>query len=316
MPPQDPPAKTDITPRSDAESIIRFAQQYLSGAPFDADIGNEGAHPIPAILVANGLRVESLKPIIDSWRLHPERRRGTARVTDLASLCAYIERWKAPNSIVFCKDDRAAPELVAVLDHHQPTSDGRPEFGDHRAVYAFPLDEAWKAWLAADRKPMDQGDFAAFIEDRMGDLIAVPQSSGADSDPLFQMVQGLGGAFASPSTVVELSRGLAVHVGETVKQAVNLQTGEVQVVYQSQHSDGAGGTVKAPGWFLIAVPVFRNGPPYRLGVRLRYRAGGGKISWFVQLWQPDRIIDHAIAEACDKVRERTGLTVLLGTPEM
>jgi uncharacterized protein YfdQ (DUF2303 family) len=42
----------------------------------------------------------------------------------------------------------------------------------HRIVYAFPLTEEFKAWVAANAKQMEQDLFAAFLEEHAAELAA------------------------------------------------------------------------------------------------------------------------------------------------
>ena len=79
--------------------------------------------------------------------------------------------------------------------------------------------------------------------------------------------------------------------------------------------DADGKPLKVPGAFLLGIPVFRGGDAYQLPVRLRYRVVQGSVQWSYELHQPQRILDHALAEACAEVTERCSLDVLDGVPE-
>ena len=113
---------------------------------------------------------------------------------------------------------------------------------------------------------------------------------------------------------MELSRGLQVYESSAVREVVNLSSGEGQISFQSEHTDQHGVPLKVPGLFLIAIPVFRNGPLYRIAARLRYRKNAGLVFWY-DLWRIDRTFDHAFDEALGRVRAETALPVMLGKPE-
>jgi uncharacterized protein YfdQ (DUF2303 family) len=314
---------TDPAIPSDAQAIIAAIRE-LSGAHrvvlADTDLDALGQY---AVLPA-GQRLQSLKPIIDEFRAEPERRKGTAQLGDLDSFIAYLNRFSAPDrSVVFARNTRTAPRLVGVVDYHEAGHDGAPAFAEHRAAYDFPLSEEWQAWHAKNGEKMSQAEFADFLEDRIADVIAPPPPEDIEvgdglaptPDPLAELRRAFGGDTASPTRLIELSRGLAVNAGEQVKQAVNLQSGEASIVYSSEHRDGAGEKLQIPSHFLIAVPVFVAGARYRIAVRLRYRLTGGALAWFFKLHRTDVVFDHAFDEAVAKVRLGTCLPVFLGEPE-
>jgi len=306
--------------------------------------------PVPLLLTPSrdGVKVSGLRDLAAPYRDHPERRIGTAVMLDLTSFLAHVNRFKTPSSAIFANDDPEEPSLTAVLDYHDPLApymgahegedDGAmikatvrptplPAFCQHRTHYRFPLSEEWIAWVKTDGSVMAQAEFAAFLEDRIGDVIVPPDtrsgdaSSTAENTPppsggsMVDLGRLLGGNFAGPSKLLELSRGLQLHQRERVKGAVNLSTGEVDVVYESTHQDDKGGVLKVPNLFLIAIPVFRSGPLYQIAVRLRYRLKEGTVSWHYQLYRADKVFNHAFREATERAQMETSLPVFVGKPE-
>jgi len=120
---------------------------------------------------------------------------------------------------------------------------------------------------------------------------------------------------ASPSDMVSLSRSLQVNVETTVKNAQTLNSGEVSVIYDEIHKDGAGQPLRVPTLFQICIPVFYSGDLYRIPARLRYRLNSGKITWSYQLVRPDLVFDDAFDGIVAKVRGESQLPVFLGSPE-
>ena len=265
------------------------------------------------LILPVGMKAESVERFLDENRTQPKRRRGQATHRELASFIAHVRRFADEHSAIFASPDPRAPKLVAILDYHEQNADGQPRFGDHKSVYEPLLSEEWKAWNAKHGEVMSQSDFAQFLEDRIGDVI---QSGVANEDSkLAEFASLVGGTFASPSTLIELSRGLSVNVDEKIKSAVNLSSGAISVQYETVHGDGRGNPLQVANLFLIAIPVFRSGALYRIPVRLRYRVAGGRLSWFYQLYRADKTFDHAFEEICKKAADETALPLFVGTAE-
>lgn len=275
--------------------------------PIERGTSNSAA----VLTVGEGIEVHDLKPFLDEYLPRPERRRGVAVLNDLPSLVAHANRFKSPHSALFC--DRSVPSIVSVLDYHEPGGDGDAAWGQHRGLYAFPLSDEWQKWKGRNGKPMPQGDFAAFIEDRITD---VSDPSEANTAQAFQpLLELLGTTFASPSKLMDLSRGLSVRESSKVRNAVNLATGEGALHFETTLAGDDGAPIKVPGAFLIAIPIFRNGVGYRMAARLRFRAKDGGITWWYELHGADQQFDRAIAEACTFAAKETGLPLFMGSPE-
>lgn len=277
------------------------------------DAADSGRPIAQFLILPKGREVVSLKKYFDEVRTEPERRRGTATLGDLASFVAHVNRFKDGDSAVFANPDRAQPSLTAVLDYHAagPIASAAPRFGTHRAHYAFPLADEWKAWRAAEGRPMAQGDFAEFLDARIADVYTASELP----ESLREWAALVGGRFATAAQLLALSRNCAVNVDTAVKQAVTLETGEVSVVFSEQHTDGAGAPVRVPNLFLLAIPVFRGGDRFTVPVRLRYRVAGGRLQWSYALSRAEAVFDQAFGEAVERVRVDTELPVFVGAPE-
>jgi len=284
------------------------------------DASSDGEQPY--LIVPQGKRIESLKPILDQYRALPERRKGTAQLRDVESFIALVDRFKGDASIIYANPDRTQPSVTAVFDYSPRGGDAtQADWHRHRATYAPQLSDEWKAWSARNGQQMQQAEFAAFIEDRVTDLV-VPNLD----DPRLKTFAGLvDGVWASPADMVRLSRGLQINVESVVKNAQVLNSGELSIVYEEVHRDGAGEPLKVPTLFRIAIPVFYAGELYGITARLRYRQNAGKITWWYQLVRPDLAFDHAFngkqdspdekPSIVERIRQETQLPVLLGAPE-
>lgn len=289
--------------------------------------------PVVARPTGDGaLEIQHLKGMQDAHRSKPERRSGTAKLLNLESFIAHTNRFKNDHSALFAINDMMKPSILSVLDYHHPGPNGEPRFGQHRGLYEFPLSKQWKLWMSRQGggpdKIMDGGQFAAFLEDNIVDVIEVPdfannigtEKSDAQREAdkkLADLMALTQGQIAGPHKLMELSRNLAINVEGKVRQAQNLSSGEISVMYEEVHNaqDGEGKPIKVPNYFLIGIPIFECGAPYRLVVRLRHRPAGGKVLWFYEIHRPDLAFEHAFDEAVAQAEAETALPLMLGTPE-
>lgn len=281
--------------------VLRIETKDLPGMPGSVPLAvRRGANP----------SVESVRARLEEFRLHPERKRGTATVDTLESFIGLVNRHRTADSAVFADMDWKKPSLTAVIDYHEAEAGGCAAFGQHRVHYPFPLSEEWQAWIAKNGEKMKQADFAWFLEDRIPEL-----SAPTDAERILYE-RDFSTTVANPAQVVELSRGLAVHVETKVKNAITLSSGEGQIVFDETHQDGAGGRLKVPGIFILQVSPFFMGDPVRIPCRLRYRPMGGTIVWFYEIWRPDQVITEHVRRAFKDALEGTGLPGFEGKPEM
>jgi uncharacterized protein YfdQ (DUF2303 family) len=265
----------------------------------------------PAFLAPGAIALRSVKALVDEYRTAPERRKGTAELTELESFIAFVKRFQDEHSVLFADRKTDAPSLTAVLNYNEMTAEGAPRFGDHRARYAFPLSDEWKAWTGSNAKPMSQADFAAFLEDRVVD---VTDASSA-LDTARKVMEALLCSFASPSKLLELARGLTVRVNSIVANQQNLANGVSRMQYETTHADERGAPLEIPGAFLVTIPVFRGNEAYQLAARLRYRVKEGKVTFWYELYRATETFDHAFTEACKRASAETELPLYMGNPE-
>lgn len=261
----------------------------------------------------------------DQYRLFPLRRKGTSKLTQLTSFIDVVNRFKLTHSAIFASDDMAKPSLTAVLDYHPDNQDvmaidaednppAPVQWMGHRAQYDFPLSEEWKAWIENNTKPMGMIDFARFIEDHIVDVSADPVSMFSEASQAF--VNANRGMLATPTKLVEISRGLQVYERAVVREARNLSTGEAQFTFDSEHTDGDGKPLTLPTMFSIVIPVFARSPDvFRLIARFRYRKTGDRLLFWYELWRHDLTFETAFNEALEQVRVETELPVYCGAPE-
>lgn len=251
---------------------------------------------------------KSIRSLVEEFRLTPDRRKGTATVDTLASFVALVERHKDENSVLFGKTAYPAPKLTAVLDYDKEGMPARNR--THRIVYAFPLTEEFKAWIASNATPMDQEVFAAFLEEHSAELSAPTQGEISEYERLFNE------KMATPSEVVALSRHLEVFVAARAKQGVRLQTGERVVEFSEEHQNAKGESIVVPGVFMVSVPAFVDGDAVRIPARLRYRVKSGKVVWFYELYRWEFYLREQVGHDLKQASNETGLPAFEGAPEV
>lgn len=265
----------------------------------------------PFIVAPDGKRIEPVDKLLDAFRAAPARRKGTAKIRDIASFVAHVNAFKDEHTAVFAVPDPAKPRLLAVYDYNEKGGIGsaKARFGQHRAQYDCELSEQWQAWTAQDGKAMTQPDFAEFLEDRIEDVCLV------DGPHITELAALLEARVGGPSAMLKLSRGLQVSVNTTVHNAVTLSTGEVQVVFTEQHADGSGGPITTPNLFFLNIPVFHGGAAYQVGLRLRYRLSQGRLQWSYALYRTDKIFDDAFKGIVETAGKECEVAVYAGEPE-
>jgi len=304
---------------SENAAILEAAARLGGVQPvvFTDDNLPEGMPDCPAVVsIPTGRELRSLKPFIDEMRPAPERKRGTSTLTTVDSFVAQVNRSKDGDSVIFADvAERRDPKLICVFDYNKAGPEGTPRFGQHQAIYRYPVSDQWKAWTGKPLDGLGQVEFAEFLENRIMDVLDPSSLKLEGEGTLAAFCRQLGIKPASPQGLMELSRGLTVHADHRVVQQVNIGTGEAQIAFGETHTGADGAPVKVPGGFAIGIPVFLGGAPYQIPVRLRYKVAGGQVKWTLQPQRLDEVWDDAIKESVAAVTTKTDLTTLYGTPE-
>lgn len=248
----------------------------------------------PYAFVPQGWTVENLSAMLDA----PTRAKGSVTLNDVPSFVAYIARFRdTRRSLIYMLPPQrvdVAPTFVAVLNEHTPGDSVDPAWRDWRAAYSPTLSPEWTTWLGANKRQMQQAEFAAFIEDNLPDVASPP---GAD--------------------LLTIARSIEAKKKVNFASSIRLSDGSHQLTYEEQiEGSAAKGQLTIPESIKLAIPVLLNGPRYAVEARLRYRIGeGGKLVLWIDLLRPHEILQHAIDEARKVVAEGTGLPILVGRPD-
>lgn len=311
----------DIDNLEGVAALAAFLEQHQR-TPRILDLDGETSRSESALLVPEGYRVEDAKAIFDKWRTRPERRAGTTELRTLDSFIAWTKRHQDEQSMIYA-DDREKPVLTAIIDHDEsgPETNGEElaRYGRHRGVFAFVKSREWQAWMEASGKPLNVGEFAAFFEERIIDVVPPPISvlgdgeevSGIKDPEILKLVATLQKKLAAPADISRLMRGIEINVDAKAKTMIDRDTGEHQIEFSEANGAGVE-RVKPPSLFLISIPVTHDGKPFLMAVHLRYRVVGGQVMWTMAVHQPERVFETVFADACAKVAEGTGLTPLRG----
>jgi uncharacterized protein YfdQ (DUF2303 family) len=263
--------------------------------------------PVAVDLKGSQARITGVKDVIEQYRTGPERRTGTAVVTTLASFIELVKYHKDESSAIFAETSWPKPKLTAVLDYHQIDKTARR--GKHRVNYSFPVTPELQAWIGQDAKPMEQGEFAAFLEDHAAELAAASPEETTLFEGLFKE------KMAAPNDLISLARSLEIFVNAKVKNAPRLSSGERVVQFSEEHVNSQGEKVEIPGIFIISVQPFIDGNTVRIPARLRYRIVGGSVKWFYQLYRWDFALRDQVKADLDHASKETGLPAYEGAPE-
>lgn len=227
---------------------------------------------------------------IEAAMPEPHRKRGTVVMSDLNSFMQFVVDQAVPdNCYIYADPDTRT--MVAVLNDHGQGHDGMPAWRDFRANYTAELSREFTGWYKNDRKPMDQEDFAVFLEDNFADI----------SDP-------------TGETMLQVALTLQAKTEVSFSSHKRLDNGQVQLCYTENIDARAGaGDIMIPREFSIGLRLFKNGEGYKIRARLKYRLGAGKVKFWYELDRVENAIEDAFKAYVDQART-SGFTVLIGKP--
>ena len=220
----------------------------------------------------------------------PNRKRGSIKLKDVASLLAYCkDQDAAATAYLYADTDR---RLVTAIFNDQ-RANALPGWRDHRAEFLAEFTPEFDKWKSNNTKQMAQAEFAEFIEDNFADI----------TEP-------------AAHTMLEMATTIQAKTDINFSSAKRLQNGQVQLQYTEaiDARAGANGALEIPKEFSLGLRIFKNGEGYKLKARLKYRLHGGAIKFWYELDRPERAIEEAFGDYVGILREQSGYQVLLGSP--
>lgn len=333
---------------SDMAAVFEASREAHQPRVLSVERGDENTAPL--LIVPTGMQVVDPTPMLDLRREFPARAKGTSAHQTLDSLKAHVARTKDGDSVAWLDASPTSAKLTVVYNYNcdARTADAvaammgdalspvQARHGDHRALYAFPLSDAWKAWQGVSGKPMGQAELAAFLESRVTEIRG-PADAGARVLEIARALVGgdddtdadtLDGALlderarriiATPSQLLRLARRISMHVETRAVEERDAQ-GNVNIIFKSEATAESTtgeerGRVTLPQLLVIEVPVVQGGAPYKLPVRLSTRVQGQRCQWTLTVHRADLALEDAVADAAADFTSKTGVPVFRGTPE-
>lgn len=193
----------------------------------------------------------------------PVRIEQAVKVGDAASFLSYHALYSDENSRAFAERD--SNSIRAVLDYHK-SNDKTARFGKHTLTLVLRHTEEWQKWTKSNGKPMEQAEFAEFLEENAPDVV-----------------------FPSAADMLEMATTLQATIDVQFKKAYNLQSGAVELRYEENINGRFGkGEVVVPKSFKISIPVYDGQDAVQIEAMFRFRIRGEKLSLHYQLLHLDR----------------------------
>lgn len=255
----------------------------------------EGAKP--SILIPSGFEVKDIEFLLPA----PVRKRANVTLNDTGSFIAYVKKHGSlDNATIYADADfeKQTATLKAIVNDHgsEPTA---ATWRDHTATYQPIKTVEWKRWNDNDGAyhAMPQDQFAAFLEENMGDIATV---------------EGM----PTGTEMLRMATEFEATADKRFKSKVNLQGGGINLVFVDQDNAETQSVMRVFERFGLGLRVFLNGDAYRIDARLKYRQSGGVLSFWYELIRADRVFEDAIKSEFAKVKEQTGFPLLYGNPNL
>lgn len=262
------------------------------------EIGAAHANPqmvgegIPYIVVPEGYKVEEIERLLEI----PHRKRGAIITTAASGFIDYLQKHSsAEESTIYADIDseKSQCKLLAVIDDH---SSADPAWRQHTCAFAPKQSVEWLRWIGSNKRPMNQSDFATWLEDNLPDIATVP-------------------GFPTGTEILQMALGFEANSDKRLRSKINLQSGGVQFEFVEDETKDTRTKMVVFERFTLGIPVFDgSASAYPLEARLKYREKDGKVSFWFELIRPDRVFKSAVADELAAIKEGTGLQVIAGTP--
>lgn len=233
----------------------------------------------------------------------PDRRQGTARHQSIGSFIDHLKRFRGEQTAVW--GDASQRQLLGVFDYHEAGSDGRPRWGQHRAIYPCPLSPAWLAWGGEKGLVLNQDQFAELLDTRDVELVSGTFTGGAQQ----------GRPAPSPAELVTLANQLEVSCSQKAQKVRDPTTQRVKLTFTEESGASGPNGVPVPAAFLIGIPIFNDGDPQEMEVRLRVSVDQGKAKFHLRIHTAEELLADAFTDLLGRVKEEAQVEVFIGTPE-
>jgi uncharacterized protein YfdQ (DUF2303 family) len=251
-----------------------MSENQVSYPAIHAEIGKEFIlNGLPMVIIPEGADLKQFPDL----RLAPVRIERTVTVTSASSFMQYFNRFGDIDSMIFV--DIEKQRFLGIVDYHMAQygeGGSEPRHCSHKVVYDCPLTPEAKKWFDNDKKPMDQTQFASFIEDG---LLEITEPSGGE--------------------MLEIASTLQAKNAVNFRSGIRLDNGQAQMTYEEniQGSAGVTGELKIPQKIAIVLRIFRGDiAGYRIEANFRYRIKEGKLTMWYELIRPHVVREDAVKE--------------------
>lgn len=227
----------------------------------------------------------------------PRRKSAKVSLHDAPSFIDYVRRHGSLTySTVWCVADYAAGKVqfTGILNDHGETAE-EPQWRDHKAGYTPTFSQEWANWVEKHKKTFSQAEFAQFIEDNLKDVASA---------------EGL----PTGAQMLEMALSFEANQDMRFKSAIRLQNGGVQMSFVQDDDSQTLARMQLFDRFAIGIPVFWGGDAYRIDARLRYRVRDGKLTFWFELIQQDKVLESATSTLIEQIRTGTGNPFFFGNP--
>lgn len=234
---------------------------------------------------------------VEKLQDRPRRKITTVTLTETESFVAYMKRHGSlTNSTIWAEVDYPNGKLAfqAIINDHGDAEDEQA-WRDHTVKYAPQFSEEWKIWSQGNSRAMTQDQFALFIEQNLKDIAT------AEGMP-------------TGTQMLAMATELEINQDSKFKSQVRLQSGGVRLEFINDADEGTAKRMEIFSKFAIGLQVFRNGSPYLIEARLRYRQREGKLQFWYELIRPDVTLEAASKDLITQLREATGNPFFFGRP--
>lgn len=256
------------------------------GALAVAAIGPQKIEGTTHLIVPEGFDHFDITSAIEQAQDEPDRKKGTVQLRNIDSFLTYAEdQCQARTGYIYADPD--ARTLTAVFNDQKHVD--YAGWRDHRAVYTAELSRELATWMEHNKKPMEQEEFAVFLEDNIADVV----------EP-------------TGDTMLAIALTMQAKTEVNFSSSRRLDNGQVQLAYTENIDARAGaGSIEIPREFRIGLRLFKNSDGYSIKARLKYRLGGGKVKFWYELDRPENAIEDAFMAYVEQARE-SDYTVLIG----
>lgn len=256
-----------------------------------AALARQNHDPIPtpngghAIIVPEGYEVHSLPPLEEPL----VRIRQAVSFHEAASFTSYVNRFKTKTTRLFAEPGFLAgvgsAHITAVLDYH---GTAEADHCAHVASYRPRYSDQWQFWKKLCGQDLKQAAFAELIEESRSDIRQPDAAS-----------------------LLDIVRTFKANKKVEFDSVVYQPGGDVKLAY-SEKTEQQGSSGALPETMQLGIPVYFRGTVYAVPVFVRYRVGGGAVTFALKLDRADVIEDAAFSELTAEIAVQTEIEVYLG----